>query len=175
MKGSLPEADAWRSMAAEVAAGGGGNNPMKNIQAPVDFPASEKATMSQHAPRRSSLTTLRTSIGDAGQGQLRRRSGSRCSLSLSLCAVRSSRWPDFYRLWQSPSRSTIVAETTGFVGAAIAASRSISQRNHEASGERRAISQGRVALLVMWVGVERRSIEEAPPVGTDARRAGTVE
>jgi hypothetical protein len=84
MKGSLPEADAWRSMAAEVAAGGGGNNPMKNIQAPMDFPASEKATMSQHAPRRSSLTTLRTSIGDAGQGQLRRRSGSRCSLSLSL-------------------------------------------------------------------------------------------
>jgi|UPI000220D452 hypothetical protein len=50
MKGSLPEADAWRSMAAEVAASGGGNNPMKNIQAPVDFPASEKATSTPLGP-----------------------------------------------------------------------------------------------------------------------------
>jgi hypothetical protein len=38
--------------------------------------------MSTHAPRRPSSSTPRTSNGGGGQGQLRRRSGSCCSLSL---------------------------------------------------------------------------------------------
>jgi hypothetical protein len=75
----------------------------------------------------------------------RENSVAAASCFLSLCAVRSSWWPDFYRLWQSPSRSTTVAETTGFVGAAIAVSRSISQRNPEASGERHAKNSAFVA------------------------------